>query len=132
MPTVSSGQTVTVSSGTTSGNWAVDSGGTLDVFGSSPNDAVSGALNVFAGGVISGVTVYSGAALTISSGGTGTGTLVVGTETVAFGGTEFRAKHRGWRTDFRLRHGVRVAPGPLWRASTEYIESGGVDSGSCA
>src|ERR1700683_3484136 len=88
MPSVNSGQTSTVSAGTTINGWSVASGGTLEVYGSSADNGISGTQNVFDGGVVNGTTVYTGGLMTISSGAGGIGTTVVGTEIVEAGGTE--------------------------------------------
>jgi autotransporter passenger strand-loop-strand repeat protein len=116
-----------------SDGWTVDSGGTLNVFGSSLGDSVYGTMNVFSGGMEGSggpggvvTTVNAGGLLTISSGGTGSDTQVVGTETVEAGGTEVGAftQPSGQIVDYGL-----VSGGLLHAGSTEYVESGGTDSG---
>lgn len=75
---VINGEIYYVAAGQTATNLVVQTGGTLDVSGIADSAILHGNAEVYSGGVIHGITVESGATLTVDAGGTADGVIIAG------------------------------------------------------
>ncbi|WP_063695467.1 hypothetical protein [Bradyrhizobium embrapense] len=132
MQTISSGATVTVSSGTESGD-TVLAGGTLIIesAGSATGTTVSGGSEVISsGGVDSGATIVSGGSQTISSGGLGVSATVYagGTVNVSSGGAaSFLTVSSGGTLNVV---GTVTSHVEVFSSGLVVISSGGIETGA--
>jgi autotransporter passenger strand-loop-strand repeat protein len=134
MTTVGSGQTSAVSSGSPSGGWIVDSGGTLNVLS---GGFISGAID--SGGILDVMAGGTALATTVSSGGTEyvfgldiSGTVSSGGTQVLSGGTASATALLGGNTAdaFEYVSSGGLAIGTVASAGDAIISAGGTASGT--
>ena len=130
-PTVTSGQTLSVTSGQTSSGVIVLGGGIVDVLsgGTARGTIVSsGGIEIISsGGIVSNTTVLSGGALDVLSGGLADPTMIDsdGLEVVSAGGTDNGAQISGGEQDV-----LGLASDATVFTGSQVVESGGTASGT--